>query len=253
MRITRFETGSTVMWGSIEGGVVHSATSFTSALKREFQAEYRLSDVTIRAPRTGGRVIGIAENYPCPGGDGQSNEPLVFLKSEHSIIGPNDEIVLSEGLDHTWGEPELGFVVGSRLQKSSLQEAREAICGFTVANDITGRDSTGRDHHLARYKSADTYCVLGPWVNTSFAPTNQLIRGYQNDTLLREGRLSQRIWDEATILLELSRWMTFFPGDIVLTGTPPRVSGRLFLRPGDVFKCEVEGLGLLENRVAFSD
>jgi len=124
---------------------------------------------------------------------------------------------------------------------------RAAIYGYTIGNDVSSENIGGRDHHLARSKAADTFCVLGPWIDTEFSPNKQIIRGYHNSSLLREGRLNDRMWQEEKIIKWLSTWITLEPGDVILTGAPSRTRDREYLKNGDNFTCVIEGLGELKN------
>jgi hypothetical protein len=114
--------------------------------------------------------------------------------------------------------------------------------------DVTAENVEGRDHHLARSKGADTFCPIGPWIDTEFDSSDARIEAYQNEKLIRQGNLSNRIWKDEQVLQWLSQWMTLDIGDIILTGTPPRVTEKTFLNDGDIFEVKIEGLGSLKNR-----
>ena len=121
------------------------------------------------APCEPRKVIATAINYP--GATGLSKEmaePLVFLKPSTSVIGPNEDIISPMSGLKVWGECELGIVIGQTLKNADYQKAKESIFGYTIGNDVSAENILDRDHHLARSKGMDTFCVLGPWIDTEF-------------------------------------------------------------------------------------
>jgi len=200
------------------------------------------------APVTPSKIVALAANYEGATGREEGDvEPLVFIKPPSAVAGPNDLIRCPFPDIKVWGESELAIVVGKPLTKATPGEARYAILGYTLANDVTAENVYGRDHHLARSKAVDTFCPVGPWIETDFVPGDQVLQGWHNDTLLRESRLSRRVMKEIDMLVWLSTWLTLEPGDVVLTGAPPRVRERLFLHDGDTYACQLQGLGTLKN------
>lgn len=200
------------------------------------------------APCRPGKIIAVAVNYPGATGLKEGiKEPLVFLKSPGSVTGPGQTIRNFFKGDPAWGECELGIVIGRTLMQAGDREASGAVFGYTIANDVTVENCAGRDHHLARSKAADTFCPVGPWVDSAFVPAEQLIEGLHNGELLRRGRLSERLHREPHLLAWLSQWMCLDPGDLVLTGAPTRVRDRIYFSEGDSYTCRIEGLGELTN------
>jgi 2-keto-4-pentenoate hydratase/2-oxohepta-3-ene-1,7-dioic acid hydratase in catechol pathway len=200
------------------------------------------------APAKPTKIVALAANYEGATGRQEDNdEPIVFIKPSSSVIGPNEDICCPFLNVKVWGESELAIVVGKALTKATPDEARSAIFGYTLANDVTAENVLGRDHHLARSKAADTFCPVGPWIETDFVPGDQLLQGWHNETLLRESSLIQRVMKEIDMLVWLSTWLTLESGDIVLTGAPTRVRERIFFNDGDTFVCRLEGLGTLKN------
>lgn len=194
------------------------------------------------------KVIGVALNYEgVTGSDMINQEPLIFLKSPSSIIGDGQKIISPFSDVSVWGEPELGVVIGRRLNNASIENAEAAIFGYVIANDVTCENVYGRDHHLARSKSADTFCVIGSFIDPKFDPTGKFIRGYQNGKLIREGYLDGRFFVEPSLLTWLSKWMTLEAGDVILTGAPPRIGDKKLLSHGDSYRCHIEGLDAIEN------
>ena len=188
------------------------------------------------------KIVALAINYEGATGQSESmKEPLVFLKSTNAITSFNDRIRLPF-VDKTWGESELGVVIKLKTSsKVSYKNVNNYILGYLPANDISCNNIDGRDHHLARSKSADGFCPLGSYIDTDYNFKNKKIMAYHNDELIREGNSNQMLWDPHRIIVWLSSWMTLFPGDIVLTGTPPRVIDRKYLKNGDTFTVKIEG------------
>ncbi len=207
-----------------------------------------LNDIELLAPCLPGKIIATAINYPgATGLTEETNEPLVFIKPSSSVIGP-EETIVSPFIDvQVWGECELGIVIGKKLSKATAEEANAAIFGYTIGNDVSCNNVHGWDHHLARSKGADTFCVLGPWIETDFDPNEKYISCHHNNILMREGYCEQRLWKEPELLVWLSSWITLEPGDVILTGAPIRVRERIYFEEGDRFTCAIEGLGKLSN------
>jgi len=196
------------------------------------------------------KIVGLAMNYEgATGQPEQMSEPLVFMKPSTSVIGPGETITCPFKDIAIWGECELAIVIGKRAKNIQSEKADDYILGYTIANDVTADNIHRWDHHLARSKGVDTFCPLGPWIDTKFKPENQLIEGYQNSELLRRGSLDKRLFKERELISLISSWMTLEPWDIILTGAPTRIKERRYLQPGDVFTCHIEGLGQLENRI----
>lgn len=198
-----------------------------------------LQSLRLLAPCRPSKIIGIAINFPGATGLSETmTEPLVFLKAGTSACGAADDIVCPFAETPVWGECELAVVIGRN----------RSIFGYTSANDVSADNIDGRDHHLARSKSADTFCPLGPWIDTEFSPARRMIEGFQNGSLIRRGNTDDRLWKDERIVQWLSTWMTLEPWDVILTGAPVRVVPRRYLQDGDEFVVRIDGLGELRNR-----
>ncbi len=207
-----------------------------------------MSEARLLAPCVPRKIIGLAINYEGATGLSETTtEPLVFLKAATSVCGPGDDIVAPFSGASVWAEAEVAVVIGRRLRMASEQEAAAAILGYVPANDVTAGNIDGRDHHLARSKSADTFCPLGPWIDTEWSPRGKTVELYQDGKLIRRGNTDERLWQDARAVAWLSHWMTLEPWDVLLTGTPPRVVPRRFLSHGGESVVRIEGLGELRN------
>lgn len=232
----------------IEDDVIRllSAAPWDSGISIDVKVPF--AEAHLLAPCTPSKVVGLAINFPgATGLDAKATEPLVFLKHSQSVIGPGEKIISPFGDMPVWGESEIGVVIGKKIRKASLEEARNSIFGYVIGNDVSAENILNWDHHLPRSKSVDTFCPLGPWIETDFDPSGKRIRGYHNGVLIRDGFADSRLWAEPELLVMLSKWMTLEVGDVVLTGAPCRVIDRLYFKSGDVYRCEVDGLGCLEN------
>lgn len=208
-----------------------------------------LDGVTLLEPCRPTKVIAAAVNFP--GGEGFSptmNEPVVFVKPGSSVCGPATAVVNPFPHLPWWGEAELAVVVKRRLRHASSEEVSRGVLGFTIGNDVTVENVDGRDHHLARSKCPDGFCPLGPWIDTEFDSSDCLIEALQNGEVIRRGRSSEQFWQWPRILVEISKWITLEPWDVVLTGNPPDTVGMRFLQHGDLYTARVSGLGEITNR-----
>jgi len=208
-----------------------------------------IDDVKLMAPVTPGKIICVGRNYAehaAELGNEVPPEPLIFLKPPSSVIGPDEPVIypsISERVDH---EGELALVIGQRCRHLAEEDATEVIFGYTVANDVTARDLQRKDGQWTRGKGFDTFCPVGPWIDTQFNPANRSVRCLVNDTVRQDGNTGLMIYSVERVLAFVTQFMTLEPGDLVLTGTPAGVSA---VQPGDMMTVEVGGLGLLSNPV----
>jgi len=187
------------------------------------------------------------------------SEPILFLKATSSVTGPGHPIELpAAGPNQVDYEAELAVVIGKQAKNIAPSEAPDCIFGYTCANDVSARDwqFEKQKDQWARGKSFDTFCPLGPWIVTKDEienPNDLAIRAVLNGRTVQESRTSEMIFDIPSIVSNLSRSMTLFPGTVILTGTPEGVGFTrrppLFLRPGDAIHIEIEKIGTLINRV----
>jgi acylpyruvate hydrolase len=181
--------------------------------------------------------------------------PVVFLKPPSAIIGPEDDIVLPPWCEHGDPEVELAFVIGKRAKAVPKEKAKRFIAGYCVLNDFTDRRAQKQDVQNCRAKGFDTFCPLGPAIVTKdeVDPSDVPIRLWVDGELRQDARTSSLIHDVPSILEYVSAGITLEPGDVVATGTPSGVGvfrdPPIFLADGDTVRCEIEGIGVLENRI----
>jgi 2-keto-4-pentenoate hydratase/2-oxohepta-3-ene-1,7-dioic acid hydratase in catechol pathway len=203
----------------------------------------------LACPVTPSKIVCIGRNYAAHArelGQDVPAEPLLFLKAPSALAGPGDAIVLPPESQRVEHEAELAVVIGRHAKNVSRESALEHVFGYTCACDVTARDLQKKDVQFTRSKSFDTFCPLGPWIETSLAPATLAIRCRVNGSTRQDGRTANMIFDVPTLVAYVSRMMTLVPGDTILTGTPEGVGP---LVGGDRLEVEVDGIGVLDLRV----
>jgi 2-keto-4-pentenoate hydratase/2-oxohepta-3-ene-1,7-dioic acid hydratase in catechol pathway len=199
------------------------------------------------APVLPSKIIGIGKNYAehaAEMGGEAPKAPLMFLKPSTSVIGPGAEIRMPDTrVDY---EGELAVVIGRLCREVPPERVSEVVFGYTCANDVTARDWQAEDGQWTRAKGLDTFCPLGPWIETELDPTDLALRTTVEGTVRQDSRTSLLIHDVPTLVSYVSTYFTLIPGDVILTGTPAGIGP---LQDGEQVTVEVEGIGTLENRV----
>ena len=211
----------------------------------------KLSDVKLLAPVIPrSKVVCIGKNYADHAAEMDSvvpAEPIIFIKPNTSVIGPNETIVwpkMSERVDH---EVELAIVIGRICKEVPAAKAKDVIYGYTIANDVTARDLQKKDGQWSRAKGFDTFCPLGPWIETEFIPGDQKIIATLNGEVKQSSVLSEMIFKIPQIIEFVTNVMTLLPGDVILTGTPAGIGP---MPAGASISVAIEGLGTLTNKVS---
>jgi 2-keto-4-pentenoate hydratase/2-oxohepta-3-ene-1,7-dioic acid hydratase in catechol pathway len=219
---------------------------------RRMELERPIETVRLLAPVTPGKIICVGRNYAAHVKEMNNTMPeipIIFLKPPSSLIGPGDPIVLppqSSQIDH---EAELAIIIGKTARWIQPEESKHYILGYTRANDVTARDLQRRDGQWTRAKGFDSFCPLGPWIETDFNPADALISCHVNDELRQMVSTKEMIFTIPQLLAFISSVMTLFPGDVVLTGTPAGVGP---IVPGDTLSITIEDIGTLINPVKAS-
>ncbi|HZW03280.1 MAG TPA: fumarylacetoacetate hydrolase family protein [Anaerolineaceae bacterium] len=217
---------------------------------RRLEAETSLQTVKLLAPVIPQKIICVGRNY-AEHAQEQGVEvptiPLLFLKPVSSLIGPGEKILIPPQSRQVEHEAELAVVIGKRGRWISADQALDYVLGYTVANDVTARDLQRRDGQWTRGKGFDTFCPLGPWIETESDPYDSLVTCRVNDEIRQMGSTRDMIFPIQQLVAFISSVMTLEPGDVILTGTPAGIGPLL---PGDTVEIEVEGIGKLSNPVA---
>ena len=263
MLITRFSLESTVAFGVIEpveGEELDPASATVTPMRGHPYGELDLVDLTLPlstvrllAPVLPAKIIGIGKNYAEHAeemGSEPPSEPLAFLKPSTSVIGPREQIKIPEQSQRVDYEGELAVVIGRMCRHVAADDAADVILGYTCGNDVTARDLQERDNQWARAKGFDTFCPLGPWIQTEFDPAAARIETSVNGELRQQGSGADLIFSVGKLVEWVSSIMTLLPGDVILTGTPAGIGQ---LNDGDHVKVEIAGIGSLDNEVSLGD
>ena len=215
---------------------------------------YPLASVRLLAPILPSKVICVGKNYADHAremGTEPPEEPVIFLKPSTAVSGPGDSIVrptdLSERVDY---EGELAVVIGRLCRQVPAGRVLEVIFGYTCANDVTARDLQARDGQWTRAKGFDTFCPLGPWMETDVDPADLELSTSLNGEVKQHSRTSLMLHGVAELIMAVSQVMTLLPGDVLLTGTPAGVGP---MGKGDQVSVTIEGIGTLTNPVTDRD
>lgn len=210
-------------------------------------------EVKLLAPILPSKIIGVGKNYSDHAAEMNSEpptEPLIFLKPNTSVIGPQETILIPRQSHLVHHEAELAVVIGRFCKDVPLDRVSEVILGYTCANDVTARDIQQTDGQWTRAKGFDTFCPLGPWIETELDPSDLAVTCYVGADLRQSGTTKDLLFGVAEIVSFVSSCMTLLPGDVILTGTPAGVGP---LVPGDQVDVEIEGIGSLVNYVSAGD
>ena len=173
--------------------------------------------------------------------------PVVFMKPSTALIGPEDDIIYPEMCHRLDYEAELAVVIGKRCRNVTEEDALSYVLGYTIANDVTARDLQPKNGQWTIAKGFDTFLPLGPYISDEVDGGNLMITSRVNGETKQKSNTSNLIFPVPYLVSYLSRVMTLLPGDVISTGTPGGISG---MNPGDVVEIEIEGLGILKNRIA---
>lgn len=237
-------------YGLLEGEQVREIAGVPWGQWSQTARTSRAQDVRLVAPVEPGKIVCVGRNYAAHAaelGNEVPKEPLIFLKPPSAIIGPGDPIVLTAQSQKVEHEGELGLVVGRKC--SHLKDSDDALSyllGYTCLNDVTARDLQKSDVQFTRAKGFDTFCPVGPHIETQLDPTDVLVETRVNGSLRQSGRTSLMAYPVAYLVRWISRVMTLFPGDLIATGTPAGVGP---LVAGDNVEISVSDVGVLRNPV----
>lgn len=250
MQIIRYQQkGKPVQYGWINNGMVGPLSGPPFGAYRRMETNIPLKQVNLLAPVEPTKIIAVGRNYPEHAREHNEEVPdlpLIFTKPLTSIIGPQDAIVLPPQSQRVEHEAELAVVISRRGRWIPLGQAKDHILGYTIANDVTARDLQRRDNQWTRAKGFDTFCPIGPWIETDLDPADVLVTCRVNEELRQMASTREMVFSIPKLIVYVSSFMTLEPGDVLLTGTPAGVG---LLQAGDTVKAEIEGIGKLVNTV----
>ena len=250
MRIARFSLNGEPRFGIVDGPelVVLKGHPLVSGYDTTGE-RVPLKDVKLLAPTIPSKIVCIGKNYAdhvAEMGREINPEPTIFFKPSSAIIGPGDSIVLPKQSNRVELEAELAIVMGQITKNVSQEQALDHVWGFTIANDVTARDLQASDDQWARAKAFDTFCPLGPWIETEFVPDGQIVESRIDGETKQQASIDLMLHNVTKIISYVSQNMTLLPGDVILTGTPAGISR---IDSGQLIECEIEGIGTLLNPV----
>ena len=259
MLICRFAVGEDIWFGAVDGlddddqvtdeSIVAPIEGHPFVDIRPEGSVMKLADVRLLAPVIPSKIVCVGKNYREHAAEMDSeapDEPLLFLKPSTAVIGSGDPIDLpwqSEQVEH---EGELAVVIGRMCKDIPIDRVDEVVFGYTCANDVTARDLQKSDEQWARAKGFDTFCPLGPWIQTELSPADADITVRVNGEQRQHGGIDAMVHDVPAVVSYVSSCMTLLPGDVILTGTPEGVGP---LADGDSVSVGISGIGTLTNPV----
>ncbi len=250
MRDASAPDSASAHYGVIEGENVNEISGLPWMKWSRGTRTSRLDDVRLLAPVEPSKIVCIGRNYAAHAaelGNEVPKEPMMFLKPPSSIIGPEEAIVLPKYSQRVEHEGELAMVIGRRCsQLRDTDDSLSFVMGYTCLNDVTARDLQKSDVQFARAKGFDTFCPVGPHIETDLDPSNVLVETHVNGTRRQAGVTSLMIYTPTFLVRWISRMMTLMPEDVIATGTPAGVGP---LVAGDTVEVSVAGIGLLRNPV----
>ena len=251
MKVARFSNGAEPRFGIVDGPELVVLKGHPLVAGYQTTGErIPLKEVKLLAPTIPSKIVCIGKNFAAHAaeiGEEVTVEPLIFFKPSSSIIGHGDAIVIPPQSKQVELEAELCLVIGKLAKNVSEDQALEYLWGVTIANDVTARDLQFGDGQWARSKGFDTFCPLGPWVETEFVPDGQVIESRINGEIRQNVAITEMVHKIPAIISYVSKNMSLLPGDIILTGSPAGIS---VIKAGDMIECEIEGIGILSNPVA---
>ena len=216
---------------------------------RRLDPDIPIDTVRLLPPVQPSKILCVGRNYEAHAKEHHtevSEYPAIFLKPLSSLIGPGDAVVLPPQSKQVEHEAELAAVIGKRGRRIQPADAMDHVLGYTIANDVTARDLQRADLQWTRGKGFDTFCPIGPWIETDFDPADALITCHVGEELRQMASTRDMVFNVPQLVVFISSFMTLEPGDVILTGTPAGVGG---LIPGKDVKINIEGLGTLVNPV----
>ena len=246
-KYVRYELAGKTAYGLLEGDVVKELSGDLFSAPKPTGKTVKLSGVKLLAPATPSKVIAVGLNYQTHLGQrAAAAYPGLFAKMPTSIVGPEANIVYPADATNLHYEGEMVLVIGKRASHVPVADAASYVFGITAGNDVSERDWQQKDLQWFRAKASDTFGPLGPMIVTGLHFDDLLVQTRLNGEVVQSQRTKDLIFGVREIVSYISRYVTLEPGDLIYTGTPGTTRA---MKPGDVVEIEVEGVGILRNRV----
>ena len=249
-KYVRYSHQGRTAYGILEGDTVRELSGSIFDAPKPTGRTVKAAEVRLLAPCEPSKVIAVGLNYKSHLGERPSAQyPGLFAKLPTSIIGPDEEIVYPPGAANVHHEGELVVVIGKRAKNVSVADAPNYVFGVTAGNDVSERDWQKADLQWFRAKASDTFGPLGPAIVRGLNYNDLALQTRVNGEVRQSGRTRDLIFDVPTVISYVSQFVTLVPGDVIYTGTPGTTTA---MKPGDVVEVELEGVGVLRNRIASS-
>lgn len=250
MKFVRFsvEGDSAIRSGQLQEGVIHELTGELFGSRSMTGKQFLLESVRLKAPLEPRHIIGIGKNFSAAGEQMPPipEMPILFFKPLTTVIGPEEAIKLPSETAQVKFESEVVVIIGKEASHIQASEVKDYIFGCTIGNDLGAFDYFHPEGHWTIGKAFNTFCPLGPFIDTEFDYSSAHIQARVNGELLQDAGMEQIIMPVDKLVSYISSFMTLMPGDIILTGTP---AGAQFVKAGDRIACSIQGLGELNNPV----
>lgn len=250
MKLARFTCKKQLLWGKIDEPFIIPLKNDPFKSVKLTQDKIPFNKVKLLIPALPTKIILVGLNYKNHAKELNMkipSEPIIFLKPLTTLIAHNQPIIYPQGVKRLDYEAELALIIKKKCKNIPENDSPEYILGYTCLNDVTARDIQAKDSQWTRAKSFDTFCPLGPFLDTELNPSNLDIKLYLNNELKQHSSTRNLIFPVNYLVSFISKIMTLFPGDIISTGTPPGVGP---MNKKDVVEVEIEGIGRLKNYVA---
>jgi len=251
VRLCRMDVAGTPRWGVIEGELVTPLAAAPWDGIERVGGAIPLATARLLPPCEPTKIVAVGLNYRAHAaemGKELPEEPLLFLKAPSALLPPGGTVVIPRQSGRVEHEGELALVIGATATRVSAANALEYVKGFTCLDDVTARDIQRKEKVYARAKGFDTFCPVGPWLETEVPDPQQLdLELRVNGKVRQRGSTADMIFPVAEVIAFISHIMTLYPGDLITTGTPPGVGP---LAAGDSVEVEIAGIGVLHHTVS---
>jgi 2-keto-4-pentenoate hydratase/2-oxohepta-3-ene-1,7-dioic acid hydratase in catechol pathway len=249
MRIARVQQGGAAAWAIVENDTVYRLEGSPWDGPRRGERIGDLGSTRLLAPCEPTKIVCIGLNYrahAAESGQQVPEEPLMFLKPPTSVVGPGEDVVWAPGSKKIDYEAELAVVFKKRAKHVPAGQYKAYVLGYTCANDVSARDFQRGDGQWARAKGSDTFCPLGPWIETDVNPSDLRISGTLDGQVKQDSRTSDLVFNVDFLVSHLTKYFTMEPGDVLITGTPAGIGD---MPVGSEYEVTIEGIGSLRNKM----
>ena len=247
-KFVRYSAAGSTSYGMLDGDSIRELRGNIFEAVEKTGKTVRLADVKLLAPCQPANIVAVGQNYKSHLGDRAVRPfPGLFWKPVSCVIATGEEIVFPEGAMNVHYEAELVLVMGKRARNVRKEDVSQYIFGVTAGNDVSERDWQKNDLQWFRAKGSDTFAPLGPAIVQGLNYNDLLVQSRLNGEVRQSQRTTDLIFDIETIVNYVTQFVTLFPGDIIFTGTPGQTKA---MSPGDTIEIEVEGVGVLRNKIA---